>query len=206
MKKISFINSAIAFLVFTGTAFAAPSPRSIFTDNSVIVYGSKMKGTAKEENIIAFNLKKQMKSFVNMWADNKVNESILKKSNLIILGYDKSNDLLNFSSMPFVKSNFPVDFRQDSFAFGDKVYTGRKDGIAFIYPSPYNAKNYVMIYYSNSLAGLENLTKNTKITGDNEYQIISDKGVVREGRFNKNSFVWKYDTNMDDDYNSGSEE
>lgn len=206
MKKIKLINSAIAFLVLTGTAYAAPSQKSMFTDNSIIVYGSQMKGTAKEETVIAFNLKKQMKSFINMWSDNKVNENTLKKSNLIILGYDKSNNILNFTSQPFVKSNFPVDFREDSFTFGNKVYNGRNDGIAFIYPSPYNAKNYTMIYYSNSLGGLENLTKNIKITGENEYQIVSDKGVVREGKFNKGNFMWKYDPNMDNDYNSGSEE
>lgn len=205
MKRISLISS-IAFLLFSSAVYAAPTQKSIFTDNSIIVYGSQNKGTAKDENVIAFNLKKQMKSYLNMWADQRVSESTLTRTNLIILGHDKSNSILNFTNLPFVKSNFPVEFREDSFTFGDKVYSGRNDGIAFLYPSPYNAKNYVLIYYSNSLAGLENLTKNLKMTTDNEYQIVSDKGVVREGKFNKGSFVWKYDPSMDNDYNSGSDE
>ncbi len=206
MRKINIINSILALLVIGGTAYAAPSQKSLFSDNSIIIYGSQMPNTSKEETIIAFNLKKQMKSYINMWADNKVNENNLKRSNLIILGYDKSNNILNFTSQPFVKSNFPVDFREDSFAFGNKVYTGRNDGIAFIYPSPYNAKNYTLIYYSNSLGGLENLSKNIKMSVDNEYQIVSDKGIVREGKFNKDNFMWKFDPTMDNDYNSGSEE
>lgn len=204
MKKISFISS-MAVLIFAGSVYAAPTPKTIFTDNSVIIYGSQNKGTAKDENMIAFNLKKQMKSYVNMWADNKIGESTLKRTNLIILGHDKSNSILNFTSMPNVKSNFPVSFNDDSFTFGDKVYSGRNDAIAFMYPSPYNAKNYSLILYSNSVNGLENLTKNMKITGNNEYQIVSDKGIVREGRFNKSNFVWKYDPDMDNDYNSGSD-
>jgi hypothetical protein len=205
MKKISFI-STIALIIFSGSVYAAPTQKSLFSDNSIIIYGSQNKGTSKEENIIAYNLKKQMKSYINMWADNKVNDDTLRRTNLIILGYDKSNSILNFTSMPFVKSNLPVSFQEDSFSFGDKIYTGRNDAIAFIYPSPYNAKNYSLIFYSNSLGGLENLAKNLKLVGDQEYQIISDKGVVREGKFNKNNFVWKYDPNMDNDYNSGSEE
>lgn len=204
MKKISFISS-IALLIFAGSVYAAPTPRTIFTDNSVIIYGSQDKATSKDENLIAFNLKKQMKSYVNMWADNKIGESTLKKTNLIILGHDKSNSILNFSNMPNVKSNFPITINDDSFTFGDKEYLGKNDAIAFMYPSPYNAKNYTLIMYGNTLSGLENLAKNMKITGNNEYQIVGEKGIIREGRFNKDSFVWKYDPNMDNDYSPSSD-
>lgn len=204
MKKISFI-SAMILLISSTNVYAEPTQKSIFNDNSVIIYGTQNKDSTKDENMIAYNLKKQMKSYINTWADDKINLDTLRRTNLIILGYDNSNSILNFTNMPMVKSNFPVNFSENSFSFGDKVYTGRNDSIAFIYPSPYNAKNYALIFYSNSLSGLENLTKNLKLNTGNEYQILSDKGVVREGKFNKNNFSWKYDSSLDNDYNSGED-
>lgn len=205
MKKISFISAMI--LLISGTSvYAEPSTKSIFNDNSVIIYGTQNKDSTKDENMIAYNLKKQMKSYINLWSDDKINLDTLRRTNLIILGYDNSNRILNFTNLPMVKSNFPVNFSENSFSFGDKVYTGRNDSIAFIYPSPYNAKNYALIFYSNSLSGLENLTKNLKLNTGSEYQIISDKGVIREGKFNKNNFSWKYDSSLDNDYNSNSNE
>ncbi|MFN8579103.1 MAG: hypothetical protein U0354_19925 [Candidatus Sericytochromatia bacterium] len=204
MKKISFISAMI--LLISGTSvYAEPSTKSIFNDNSVIIYGTQNKDSTKDENMIAYNLKKQMKSYINLWSDDKINLDTLRRTNLIILGYDNSNRILNFTNLPMVKSNFPVNFSENSFSFGDKVYTGRNDSIAFIYPSPYNAKNYALIFYSNSLSGLENLTKNLKLNTGSEYQIISDKGVIREGKFNKNNFSWKYDSSLDNDYNSNED-
>src|SRR5690606_26446446 len=71
--------------------------------------------------------------------------------------------------------------------------------IAFKYPSPYNPMNYVMIFYSNSLEGLNNLIKNARLNGL-DYQVINEQGVVaREGNFNKENFKWTYSSEMDND-------
>lgn len=140
MKKINsslLITGSIFFLSLWSYAMAAPIQQSsFFRDNSVIVYGSQNKSTAKDEAMIAFNLKKQMKSFINMSADTRLNDTAMRRSNLVILSTGRSNNILNFGN--YVETNLPIKFNEDNFVFGDKFYSGKKDGISMIYPSPFN--------------------------------------------------------------------
>jgi hypothetical protein len=200
-KIISLTGHFLSIMAVLSISSYAVSFKSLFNENSIIVYGSQNKATAKEETVIAYNLKKQMKSFINMTSDTNISNSSLSSNNLIILSADLSNNILNFSNLPNVKANFPIEIKENYFYFGNKYYSNKKEGIAFIYPSPYNAKNFVLIYYSNSVEGLENLTKNLKIINNDDYQIINESGqLIREGEFNKNNFRWSFDTKLDKDY------
>lgn len=203
MKKNNLIKVllTVGVLSFATIVQAAPSQKSFFSGSTTLVYGSQDKDSSKDDTVIAFNLKKQMKSFINMTSDSKVNEYSLNRNNLIILAHEKSNSLLNFANMTNAKSNFPLTVTDDSFTFGGKTYTDRKAGVAFIFPSPYNAKNYVLIYYSNSVDGLDNLTKNAKMNYDSEYQVVDEQGkITHEGKFNKDNFNWKFDVNLDKEF------
>ncbi|MBC7474252.1 MAG: hypothetical protein H7263_08165 [Candidatus Sericytochromatia bacterium] len=202
MKINSLKIVLIGLLVSMGNlAEAAPSQKSFFSDNSTIIYGTQNKITAKDDNIVAYNLKKQMKSYLNITADNRVNEVTMRRNNLIILAHEKSNSLINFTNLANAKSNFPLTIGEGTFSFGKKTYSDKKAGISFIFPSPYNAKNYVLVYYSNSVEGLDNITKNVRISSDNEYQIINEQGKsIREGKFNKTNYAWRYDTRFDKDF------
>jgi hypothetical protein len=200
LQKIMITTISGILLNLGSYAVAATLQQSsFFRNNSVIIYGSQNKATEKDEAMIAYNLKKQMNSFINMSADNRLNENSLRNSNLVILAAAKSNNILNFTN--YLQTDLPLIINNDSFAFGNTVYSAKKDGIALMYPSPFNAKNNILIYYSNSTEGLENLVNNAKIPYENDYQVINPEGkIVREGKFNKTGFTWKFDPKMDKDY------
>jgi hypothetical protein len=203
-KALPCLYAIISVFIFTvsGTALAATMEQgSFFRSGSIMVYGSQNKATAKNEAMVAFNLKKQLKAYIETAADNRVSADVLKRSNLVILSADRSNSILNFGN--YAETSLPIQIKDDYFIFGDKFYSDKKAGIALIYPSPYNAKYNVLVYYSNSVEGLDNLVKNAKITYGNDYQLLNEEGKVeREGKFNKAGFSWQFDPRLDKDYSA----
>lgn len=197
MKKI-FLVLAISS-VFNLNAFASPSMRSIFFEDSIIIYGTQNKDTVKQENNNVFNLKKKLKAYVDIVQDQFIKESQLKNKNLIIFSNHKSNKILNFINLPNVKANFPLEITDNSFIFNTKEYKNKNDSIVFIYPSPYNSKNYALFFYSNSNEGLENLTESFSFNNI-DFQIFSQNKLIKEGSFNKTGFFWKFDPNLEKDF------
>ena len=198
LNKISF--SILSILILSLSAQAEPSYKSFFYDNSVLIYGTQNSEQTKFENITAFNLRKNMKSNIILLADDKVTEESLRNKNLIITSVNKSNNILNFLNMPNVRAMLPFEIKNEQFIFANKTYAHKNDAIVLIYPSQYNAKFYTLILYSNSVEGLENLIKIIKPNSDLDYQIVGNNKVIREGTFNKMSFTWKFDLNLDKEY------
>ena len=96
-NRLKSLLAAAAVIVVSvaGQVIAAPiQQNNFFRDNSVLVYGSQNKDTAKGEAMVAFNLKKQMKSYINMSADKSLNQSSLSSGNLVILSTGNSNNIL----------------------------------------------------------------------------------------------------------------
>lgn len=197
MKKIllAIAISSVCHL----NAFASPSIKSMFFDDSVIIYGTQNKDTVKQENNNVFNLKKKLKAYIDIVQDQFIKENQLKNKNLIIFSNQKSNKILNFINLPNVKSNFPLEITDNSFIFNTKEYKNKNDSIVFIYPSPYNSKNYALFFYSNSNEGLENLTESFSFN-NSDFQIFSQNKIIKEGSFNKTGFFWKFDSNLEKDF------
>lgn len=197
MKKI-LLAIAISS-VFHLNVFASPSMKSMFFDDSIIIYGTQNKDTVKQENNNVFNLKKKLKSYIDIVQDQFIKESQLKNKNLIIFSNQKSNKILNFINLPNVKSNFPLEITDNSFIFNSIEYKNKNDAIVFIYPSPYNSKNYALFFYSNSNEGLEKITDSFSVN-NSDYQIFSQNKLIKEGIFNKTGFFWKFDSNLEKDF------
>ncbi|MFN4151543.1 MAG: hypothetical protein ACK4IX_11415, partial [Candidatus Sericytochromatia bacterium] len=185
--------------IFHLSVFASPSMKSMFFDDSIIIYGTQNKDTIKQENNNVFNLKKKLKSYIDIVQDQFITESQLKNKNLIIFSSHKSNKILNFINLPNVKSNFPLEITDSSFIFNTKEYKNKNDSIVFIYPSPYNSKNYALFFYSNSNEGLENITESFSFNNI-DYQIFSQNKLIKEGSFNKTGFFWKFDPNLEKEF------
>lgn len=197
MKKI--LLAFAIFSVFNLNAFASPSIKSMFFDDSIIIYGTQNKDTVKQENNNVFNLKKKLKAYIDIVQDQFIKESQLKNKNLIIFSNKKSNKILNFINLPNVKSNFPLETTDNSFIFNSIEYKNKNDSIVFIYPSPYNSKNYSLFFYSNSNEGLEKLTDSFSFN-NSDYQIFNQNKLIKEGTFNKTGFFWKFDPNLEKDF------
>lgn len=201
--KLSIILtlSILSFASFTENIKAEeniPSYSSFFYRGSVIIYGSK---DSRGEYILANELKNKTKSMVTLTSDENISDEKLKNNNLVILSAANSNNILKFSTLSYIKSNFPVEFKDNLFIFGEKYYTNKKDAIIFRYPSPYNPRNYILVLYSNSQEGLKNLIRNSKLANF-DYQIINSQGEIsREGTFDKTNFRWTYKQENDNDIN-----
>lgn len=194
MKKL--ILSILFTSIFTLNAYSSPSIKSMFFDDSVIIYGTQNKETTKKENIVAFNLKKKVKAFIDIQQDEYTKENQLKNKNLIVISTNKSNKILNFINLPNVKSNFPLNILENSFSFNNIEYTHKNDSIVFLYPSPYNSKNYALFFYSNSNDGLEHLIESF-LSNNSDYQIFNSNKLLKEGNFNKTGFFWKFDEKLE---------
>src|SRR5690606_22420334 len=94
-------------------------------------------------------------------------------------------------------NNFPVEFNETFFTFGSRYYSSEDDGIAFIYPNPFNPQFQVMIFYSNSITGLERLINNESQLNSYDYNIFAGNELVRKGNFNKSGIIWNFDPNLD---------
>jgi len=165
-----------------------------FKSNSIIIYGSDKK----QEELSNLIKKNVIKSNINSYTDEKIENESLSLYNLILLGYSNSNKIINFTS--YINTNFPFSFNKDYFTFAKTFYTNPYNSIVFKYPSPFNPKFYVLIYYSNSLKGLENLIKKIQL-GNKDYIVIDQNSkIIREGNFKKNALGWFFDNQLDFNY------
>lgn len=203
MNKVKIFITVLSLffiLIFNAYPNDSPSFKSFFSD-AVLVYGTQNKDTSRQEKNIADNIRKLMKSDIKIYQDTNIDESVLKTSNIILISADNSNSILNFTNLSYIKSNFPVSFKRGLFQFGNKYYSSKGESIVFIFPSPFNPQNYVLVYHSNSIEFLERITKSLKSMNENDYQVFGEKGkVIREGRFSKVNFGWKFEKNLDKDY------
>jgi len=206
MKKGIFFSTIVLFLVsFTSFAKADVNINSFLKDNYIIVYGSQIKESVSSENNIAFELRKALKSSYLVTSDKNVNSDLLKNKNLIVLSNSSSNSLFNFGLRSSVKTDIPIKIQDNTFAFGDKVYSNKDFSIVFVYPSSYNPEKYTLTYYSGSLNGLRQITKIVHANNKNlDYKIIKNNTgkVVREGNFKKDKFTWSYDSQLDKNYDN----
>lgn len=165
-----------------------------FKNNSIIIYGADKK----QEELSNLLKKNTIKSNINIYPDERIENDTLSLYNLVLLGYSSSNKIMNFTS--YINTNFPFSFKKDYFSFSETFYTNPYNGIVFKYPSPFNPKFYVLVYYSNSLKGLENLVKKINL-GNKDYIVIDQNSkIIREGNFKKNALGWFFDNQLDFNY------
>ncbi|GIW22428.1 MAG: hypothetical protein KatS3mg068_1435 [Candidatus Sericytochromatia bacterium] len=163
-------------------------------NNSIIIFGTDKK----QEELSLFIKKNIIKSNLNIYSDEKIENDILSSYNIVLIGYSNSNKIMNFTN--YIKTNFPFSFSKEYFTFANTFYNNPYNAIVFKYPSPFNPKFYVLIYYSNTLKGLENIIKKVNL-GNKDYIIIDHNSkIIREGNFKKNISGWFYDDKLDFNY------
>jgi len=203
MKKSIFLTVVILFSIFfSNLAKAEVNINTFFrSGNYIIIYGSQIQETSSEENKIAQELKKLLKTSSLVTSDNNVNDSSLKSKNLIILSNSISNNLLNFSVYS-TTADSPFTIKNNNFLFGDKVYSSKDYSIVFIYPSYYNPEKYTLTYYSGTTDGLRMIAKSINANYGYDYKIIKNTTgkVIREGNFKKSNFTWRYSQQLDKNY------
>jgi len=181
-KKI--ILGLFVILIFLSGKNAFAENQDFFDRENLIIYGRQ------NDSELAKKIKKEKKWSGKIISAKEIGETDLRENNLVLIGVREENKIIDYLSRTFSRNTFPLELTETGFTFNQKNYHQKNQGIAFLYPSPYNPQKLLLVYQANSFSGLENLIKNSARLNSKDYFILNENKILLEGNFNKGILGW----------------
>lgn len=158
----------------------------IFSSRFIVVKGTS--GSAAENKVCQAAVDTLLRGWsenlysqcTHVVSDNEVTEADLKNANLILVGSDKSNEIIGK-----LKGKVPLTVTADRVVIGDKKFAGDKLTCLMLYPNPYNARKYILIVTTNYTELQWSQLRNLPLQGWYDYQVWNNSQEIAAGNFTR---------------------
>jgi len=163
----------------------------------VIVYGTNNSTTIdflrKQAYIISDGYKQNRNITIGVTSDKEISFNDIKSKSIILLGTSSSNIILKK-----LLSKLPIEFTENGYLWGGKVYAEKDKVLRFIFPNPFNPEKLLAVYTGNDDKELRSRYFDLMVGGlGGEYAITQKTFVIRSGFYKKQENKWSYDCEFD---------